>query len=77
MAAPLPVIDFVRWLKGSPEDKKAVARDLAEACRSVGFVYVINHGVTPELLEEAFSWSKKLFDLPEEKKMLAPHPPGT
>lgn len=76
MAASLPVIDFSRWLKGSPEEKKAVAKDLAEACRGVGFVYIVNHGVTPELLDEAFSWSKKLFDLPEEKKMLAPHPPG-
>ncbi|KKY37670.1 putative thymine dioxygenase [Diaporthe ampelina] len=76
MAAPLPVIDLSRWLKGSPEEKKAVAKDLAEACRGVGFVYIINHGVTPELLDEAFGWSKKLFDLPEEKKMLAPHPPG-
>ncbi|KAK7704123.1 hypothetical protein SLS64_008681 [Diaporthe eres] len=76
MAASLPVIDFSRWLTGSPEEKKAVAKDLAEACRGVGFVYIINHGVTPELLDEAFSWSKKLFDLPEEKKMLAPHPPG-
>lgn len=76
MAAPLPVIDFSRWLKGSPEEKKEVAKDLAEACRGVGFVYIVNHGVTPELLDEAFGWSKKLFDLPEEKKMLAPHPPG-
>lgn len=76
MAASLPVIDFSRWLKGSPGEKKAVAKDLAEACRGVGFVYIVNHGVTPELLDEAFGWSKKLFDLPEDKKMLAPHPPG-
>lgn len=76
MAAQLPVIDFGRWLRGSPEDKKAVAHDLAEACRHVGFVYVVNHGVAPELLDEAFAWSRRLFDLPEETKMLAPHPPG-
>lgn len=76
MAAALPIIDFSRWLQGSPDEKKKVAHELAEACRRVGFVYVINHGVPDDLLEEAFSWSKKLFDLPEEKKMLAPHPPG-
>lgn len=76
MTAALPIIDFSRWLNGSPEDKKKVAQELAQACREVGFIYVINHGVAPELLEEAFGWSKKLFDLPEEKKMLAPHPPG-
>ncbi|KUI66804.1 hypothetical protein VM1G_02190 [Cytospora mali] len=76
MAPTLPVIDFSRWYQGSPEERKKVAKDLAEACRSVGFVYIVNHGVAPDLLDEAFGWSKKLFDLPEEKKMLAPHPPG-
>lgn len=74
--ASLPVIDFNRWLKGSPEEKKSIAHDLAEACRTVGFVYVVNHGISTGLLDEAFSWSEKLFSLPEEKKMLAPHPPG-
>lgn len=74
--AALPVIDFSRWSQGSLEDKQQIAHDLAEACRSVGFVYVVNHGVSPDLLGEAFAWSKKLFDLPGEKKMLAPHPPG-
>lgn len=76
MAAALPIIDFSRWLQGSADEKKKVAHELAEACRRVGFVYVTNHGVPDNLLEEAFSWSQKLFDLPEEKKMLAPHPPG-
>lgn len=76
MAASLPVIDFNRWYQGSLEEKKKVAGDLVEACRLVGFVYIINHGVAPDLLDEAFGWSKKLFDLSEEKKMLAPHPPG-
>lgn len=76
MSAALPIIDFSKWLKGSPEEKKKNAQELAQACREVGFVYVINHGVSQDLLEEAFGWSKKLFDLPEEQKMLAPHPPG-
>lgn len=76
MSPSLPVIDFSRWLQGSPSEKKLVAHDLAEACRRVGFVYITNHGVPPALLDEAFSWSRALFDLPTEKKMLAPHPPG-
>jgi isopenicillin N synthase-like dioxygenase len=72
----IPVVDFGRWYKGDSEDKKAVAKELGDACRRVGFVYIVNHGVEDVLLEQAFGWSKKLFDLPEEKKMLAPHPPG-
>lgn len=72
----IPVIDFNPWSTGSTDDKKRIARELTDACRRVGFVYIVNHGVPSTLLEEAFDWSKKLFDLPEEKKMLAPHPPG-
>lgn len=72
----IPVIDFSVWLKGESEDKRKVAQELANACRTVGFVYVVNHGLDDDLLDEAFAWSKKLFDLPTDKKMLAPHPPG-
>ncbi|OTA89218.1 hypothetical protein M434DRAFT_398730 [Hypoxylon sp. CO27-5] len=72
----IPVIDFTAWSTGSIDNKKFIARELTDACRRVGFVYIVNHGVPSTLLDEAFSWSKKLFDLPEEKKMLAPHPPG-
>ncbi|RDW72942.1 clavaminate synthase-like protein [Coleophoma cylindrospora] len=73
----LPVIDFANWREDStPEQRYQVAKELADACHNVGFVYIINHGVTPDLLEEAFGWSKRLFDLETEKKMLAPHPNG-
>jgi isopenicillin N synthase-like dioxygenase len=75
--ASLPIIDFGKWQGGSAEDKQRIAQELAKACKQVGFVYIINHGVRDDLLDEAFGWSKRLFDLPEEKKMLAPHPPGS
>ncbi|KAI0179225.1 Clavaminate synthase-like protein [Hypoxylon sp. FL1284] len=73
---PIPVVDFSAWSKGSSDDKSRIAQQLTEACRSVGFVYIVNHAVPSDTLDEAFGWSRKLFDLPEEKKMLAPHPPG-
>ncbi|KAI0107122.1 hypothetical protein GGR51DRAFT_516341 [Nemania sp. FL0031] len=72
----IPVVDMGPWPEGSATDRKRIASELTEACRRVGFVYVVNHGVQADLLEEAFSWSRRLFDLPLEKKMLAPHPPG-
>ncbi|RYP32427.1 hypothetical protein DL767_005191 [Monosporascus sp. MG133] len=40
------------------------------------FVYIVNHGIANNLLEEAFHFSRELFALPQETKMLAPHPPG-
>ncbi|RYP04017.1 hypothetical protein DL764_004711 [Monosporascus ibericus] len=41
-----------------------------------GFVYIVNHGIANNVLEEAFRFSRGLFALPRETKMLAPHPPG-
>lgn len=73
----IPIIDFAKWSSGgTAEQRFAVAKELSEACHKVGFVFIINHGVSPELLEEAFGWSKRLFDLKTEEKMLAPHPDG-
>lgn len=73
----IPIVDFKAWATGSLDEKRRIATELTSACRRVGFVYIINHGVNDDVLDEAFGWSKKLFDLPSEKKMLAPHPPGT
>ncbi|KAH8759554.1 putative UPF0676 protein [Hyaloscypha sp. PMI_1271] len=58
----LPIIDFERWSsEGTVEHRLAVSKELADACHN-------------ELLEEAFGWSKRLFDLKTEGKMLASRP---
>ncbi|PMD44766.1 putative UPF0676 protein [Hyaloscypha variabilis F] len=63
----LPIIDFSKWTLGNtPEQRLDVSKELADACHNVG----------PQLLDEAFGWSKRLFDLKMEEKMLAPHPDG-
>jgi isopenicillin N synthase-like dioxygenase len=74
----LPIIDFANWTseESTPAQRYEIGKRLADACHNVGFVYIINHGVSPELLDEAFCWSKRLFDLKHEEKMLAPHPDG-
>lgn len=73
----IPVVDFADWTSdASVEQKKAIADKLIEACQNVGFVYIINHHLSSERLAQAFEWSKKLFDLKLEQKMLAPHPAG-
>ncbi|KAK7528131.1 thymine dioxygenase [Phyllosticta citriasiana] len=75
--SPVPIVDFAGFSKG--EDAVArnqVARDIDDALRTVGFVYLKNHGVPAGKVDEAFEWSKKFFALPLETKNLAPHPPG-
>lgn len=73
----IPVVDFTGWTSdASPEQKQAIAQRLIEACQNVGFVYITNHHLSPQRLVQAFDWSRKLFDLKVEQKMLAPHPSG-
>lgn len=74
----IPIVDFAKWdSDASVEQKRDIANQLTEACKAVGFVYIVNHKVSPRRLAEAFAWSKKLFDLKREEKMLAPHPNGS
>ncbi|CAM9195486.1 unnamed protein product, partial [Discosporangium mesarthrocarpum] len=43
---------------------------LVKACRDFGFFYLVNHGVTEELMKAVFDQSKAFFSLPLEDKRL-------
>lgn len=68
----VPVVDFANWRESNLENRRRIANEITAACRKIGFVYIINHDMPPELLDEAFSWSKNFFDLPQEEKEKAP-----
>lgn len=74
--AETPIVDFAGWAQGNQGTRQIIANQLIDACRKVGFVNIINHGVSSAQIHESFVWAKELFDLGREKKMLAPHPPG-
>ena len=73
----IPIVDFGVWELATAEKKSSIAAQLVDACKMVGFVYIVNHKISPGRLSEAFGWSRKLFDLRREDKMLAPHPNGS
>ncbi|KAL4977503.1 hypothetical protein BDW66DRAFT_34069 [Aspergillus desertorum] len=73
----LPVVDFSLWYNVEDEgSRQRVAQRLVDACQRVGFVRIINHSMPEGVLDEAFEWTKRLFALPQEDKMKAPHPEG-
>ena len=77
VSSTIPVVDFSKWnSSANKEEQFAVANELVDACRKVGFVYIINHGLPQELLDGTFDTAKRLFGLSHEQKMLAPHPDG-
>jgi isopenicillin N synthase-like dioxygenase len=76
--ASLPIVDFSAWTsEGTPSERLAIARKLVKACHETGFVYIKNHGVSAQTLQEAFTWTKKFFDMPNGKKLEAEKPEGS
>ena len=49
----VPVIDIATFLHGGAAAKRAVARQVAEACETIGFLYIAGHGFDPALIERA------------------------
>lgn len=74
---PLPIVDLSPFLSASSiDDRHACAKDLVNACRDIGFVYIKGHGVPKDQIQKAFTVSQNFYALPTEEKMKAPHPPG-
>ncbi|KAG4438374.1 hypothetical protein IFR05_006136 [Cadophora sp. M221] len=74
----IPIIDFKPWSElSSPKERLQVAHELVEACHSTGFVYIKNYGIPASMVDEAFKWSKKFYDLKEEDRASAAHPHGS
>jgi len=67
MTETLPIIDLSAW--GEDEcSLAAVSARIGASCRDVGFFYVVHHGVSSELMNEAFAQSKRFFALPVADK---------
>ena len=64
----LPVID-VAPLSGSDAERNAVAASIADACREVGFFYVVGHGVDRALQATLIDESRRFFARSLEDKL--------
>ncbi len=50
----VPVVDFSLFTHGSPEQRIQTGQDIVKAFKEVGFVYLVNHQVGGEEIDEAF-----------------------
>ena len=55
-SANIPIVDFSKFLDGSQNEKEQVARDIDDAFRTAGFVYLKGHGVPQDKVDECFEW---------------------
>jgi isopenicillin N synthase-like dioxygenase len=70
----VPVIDIAPFRDGDAAGKAAVARQVGQACRDIGFLIISGHGIDQALIERTDAVSRKFFDLPLEDKMAVVRP---
>lgn len=69
----IPSINIAPYLDGS--DKESVAKQIGEACTSIGFFMISGHGINLELLSQIRSQAAEFFEqqpLTEKQKYTAP-----
>lgn len=75
---PLPVIDLGPWIN-NPEAKdqpsqvsveqQKIVDNILQACRTIGFFLITNHGVEPKTIQEAWHVAANFFELPTDEKL--------
>ncbi|CUS09014.1 unnamed protein product [Tuber aestivum] len=66
------LIDFSLFLHGKKEEKETVAKGMVDAFKNAGFVYIKNHGIPQEKIDQVFAESAAFFKRPKaEKEALA------
>ncbi|XP_077986153.1 uncharacterized protein LOC144440641 [Glandiceps talaboti] len=71
--ADVPVVDFSAYSvdRNSPDSElfPKLIDDIHDAFTTIGFVYLKNHGIDERMIENAFTISRKIFQLPSEVKI--------
>ena len=70
----VPVVDIAPYWSGVDAHKRAVAREIGEACRDIGFLVIAGHRVPSDLIAAVDDVSREFFDLPLSEKMRVVRP---
>jgi isopenicillin N synthase-like dioxygenase len=68
-AAKIPVIDYGPYFAGEKGALGRLGAEIRAACEQVGFFYICNHGVKPELVDRAFAAARRFHALPLDQKL--------
>jgi isopenicillin N synthase-like dioxygenase len=67
-AAP-PIVSLAGMRSRNQAARLAVGSAFRSACLDKGFLYIVDHGVAPGLIEAMFTQTKRFFDLPMQRKL--------
>ena len=64
----IPLVDLSQFINGSKEEKSQFVNELGKAFEEVGFVSVMNHGISNTLISDLYNDVEHFFKLPVELK---------
>lgn len=64
----IPVIDLKAFTFRDEDERRAVADELCNACKTAGFAYIVNHGIEGEAIDRIYEVAHEFFALSEEAK---------
>jgi len=63
-----PIVSLAGMFSDDPAAHRAVAHRLRDACLDKGFLYIVDHGVAPGMMQDIFAQARRFFALPEARK---------
>ncbi|MEM9566411.1 MAG: 2-oxoglutarate and iron-dependent oxygenase domain-containing protein [Actinomycetota bacterium] len=66
--ATFPLIDVGRWRAGDEHERRTIARQVDACLRETGFLIIVEHGISDELIGEVRRLSREAFALSPEVK---------
>ena len=76
MSDTVPLIDLAQ-ARGSAQDRRRLARQIDDANCHIGFLAVVNHGVSAQLLDDMYAVTTEFFDSDESVKVAVQAEPDT
>ncbi len=72
----VPTIDVAGWASGDADIRREIARDVDEACRRVGFMQIVGHGIPDAVVDGLTAAIDRFFGLPiaVKRRWLPPSP---
>ena len=64
----IPLVDVASFTTGSTAKRTAFVSKLGTAFHEVGFVGIVNHGISKTLIDDFYKLAKQFFALPQEAK---------
>lgn len=70
----VPTIDLAPYFDGTEAGKQQVAQAVDQACKDIGFLVIVNHGIDEKLVDRVYQLSREFFNQPMVEKRKVDRP---